>query len=192
MTTPVGGKIMNKYKMFSKLWFPALLLVAFFAGCASNDPEALPNPDTIRPQVSLTSPQNGAVAVPFNRMVLVSFSEKMDPLTINNTTFKVTGPGLTAVPGLVTPSGSSATFTPVNTFAASTTYTVTITTGAKDLAGNALASNCRPWRNPSDRNCCFRWCFSYVYPFNPACGKHTLYRHCNKRSYGPGWQLYGC
>lgn len=127
--------------MFSKLWFPVLMLVAFVAGCASNDPEAPPNPDTTRPQVSFTSPQNGAIAVPLNRMVLVAFSEKMDPLSINNTTFKVTGPGLTAVPGLVTPAGSSATFTPVNPFTASTVYTVTITTGAKDLAGNALAGN---------------------------------------------------
>lgn len=30
---------MNKYKMFSKMWFLALLLVTFVAGCASNSPE---------------------------------------------------------------------------------------------------------------------------------------------------------
>ncbi len=118
-----------------------LLLVTFVAGCASNDPEALPNPDTTRPQVSYTSPENGALAVPFNRMVLVAFSEKMDPLTLNNSTFTVSGPGAVAVPGLVTPTGSSATFTPINSFQANTTYTATITTGVKDLAGNTLANN---------------------------------------------------
>jgi hypothetical protein len=38
-------------------------------------------------------------------------------------------------------SGLTATFTPTAIFAASTVYNATITTGAKDLAGNALASN---------------------------------------------------
>jgi hypothetical protein len=37
-------------------------------------------------------------------------------------------------------SGTTATFTPLNTLAAMTTYTATITTGAKNSAGNALAS----------------------------------------------------
>ena len=49
--------------------------------------------------------------------------------------------GTTAVSGTVTYSGTTATFTPSNILAASTIYTATITTGAKDLAGNALAAN---------------------------------------------------
>ncbi|MFA7403708.1 MAG: ice-binding family protein [Pelobacteraceae bacterium] len=35
---------MNACKGFSKLWFLALLLVAFVAGCASNDPEVINSP----------------------------------------------------------------------------------------------------------------------------------------------------
>lgn len=34
---------MNKYKLFSKMWFLALLLVAFVTGCASNGTEVDPN-----------------------------------------------------------------------------------------------------------------------------------------------------
>jgi hypothetical protein len=41
----------------------------------------------------------------------------------------------------VTYTGTTATFNPDANLTASTTYTATITTGAKDLAGNALASN---------------------------------------------------
>ena len=64
----------------------------------------------------------------------------MDPLTINASTFTLTQ-GTTAVPGSVTYSGTTATFTPTDVLAAVTTYTATVTTGAKSLTGNSLASN---------------------------------------------------
>jgi hypothetical protein len=101
--------------------------------------------DTIKPTVSFTSPTNGSTAVPSNRIIHVAFSEVMDPLTITASTFSLSGPGLlpftTAnVSGTVTPIGTSATFAPTSALAASTTYTATISTGAKDLAGNAIAS----------------------------------------------------
>ena len=55
----------------------------------------------------------------------------------------MTGPGTTPVTGTVTYDVGSkiATFTPASNLAANTVYAVTMTTGAKDLAGNALASN---------------------------------------------------
>ncbi|MGD0088697.1 MAG: Ig-like domain-containing protein [Planctomycetota bacterium] len=97
--------------------------------------------DTTPPTVSFTSPTNGAVAVPINRIISVAFSKAMDPLTLTTTTFTVTGPGATPVTGTVAYIGTTATFTPAGNLATSTPYTATITTGAKDLAGNALASN---------------------------------------------------
>jgi hypothetical protein len=42
---------------------------------------------------------------------------------------------------MVTYNGTTATLTPTNILAASTVYTATITNGAKDLTGNALATN---------------------------------------------------
>jgi hypothetical protein len=49
--------------------------------------------------------------------------------------------GTTAVSGTVTYYGTTATFTPTNILTAGTVYTATITNGAKDLSGNALAAN---------------------------------------------------
>jgi hypothetical protein len=68
----------------------------------------------------------------------------MDASTITSTTFKLAeGSSSTAVSGLLAYAvvGNTLTFTPTEDLAASTTYTATITTGAKDLAGNALASD---------------------------------------------------
>ncbi|MBW4055606.1 MAG: DUF3494 domain-containing protein [Proteobacteria bacterium] len=131
----------NKRTAYSKMWFLALLLITFVAGCASNAQEIPVIPDTVAPTVSFTAPANGQTAVPYDRKVSVAFSEAMDVSTITTTTFTVTGPGLTPVPGTVSGTGSTATFTPTATFSNNTLYTATITIGAKDLAGNALAAN---------------------------------------------------
>ncbi|MCK9401575.1 MAG: ice-binding family protein [Bacteroidales bacterium] len=97
-------------------------------------------PDTILPTVNSTVPLNNATGVANNTVVALTFSEAMDPSTINTSTFTLKQ-GTTAVSGTVAYSGTTATFTPSNILAASTEYTATITTGAKDLAGNALAAN---------------------------------------------------
>lgn len=100
-------------------------------------------PDTTAPTVISTSPSCGATGVAINTQVAAIFSEAMDPLTITGSTFTLTGPGTTAVPGTVAYAGTGnvATFTPTSLLAASTVFTITVTTGAHDLAGNALASN---------------------------------------------------
>lgn len=90
------------------------------------------------PPLSVTPP-DGSVGVCSNTAVSATFPQAMDPTTINTTTFTV-APGIT---GTVTGDASNKTFTflPSSNLAVSTTYTATITTGAKDPAGNALASN---------------------------------------------------
>ena len=93
------------------------------------------------PTVISTVPATGATAVAVNTLVTATFSEAMNPTTINGTTFTLTGPGATPVGGAVTYSGSTATFTPTTILAANTLFTATITTGAKDPAGAALAAN---------------------------------------------------
>ena len=100
-------------------------------------------PDTTAPTVISAFPTNAATGVPINQAINATFSEAMDPTTINTANFLVTGPGTTPVTGTVTYDVSSkiATFTPASNLAANTVYAVTMTTGAKDLAGNALASN---------------------------------------------------
>ncbi|MDD4888536.1 MAG: Ig-like domain-containing protein [Phycisphaerae bacterium] len=98
-------------------------------------------PDTLAPTVSSTDPANSATGVALNKKIAATFSEAMDPLTITTTSFRVSSPGSTPVAGTVTYVGNTATFTPASSLTPNTTFTATITTGAKDLAGNALASN---------------------------------------------------
>jgi hypothetical protein len=100
-------------------------------------------PVITRPTVTSTIPANLATDVPLNQVISATFSKAMNPATINGATFTLTGPGTTAVSGLVAYAavGNTLTFTPAANLAPSTLFTATITTGATDLAGNALASN---------------------------------------------------
>jgi outer membrane beta-barrel protein len=93
--------------------------------------------DTTPPIVSFTSPVNGATAAPVKQQVNAAFSENMDPATITAATFNLKQ-GATPVSGKVTSSASNATFTPSQDFEKGKVYTATVTTGTRDLAGNAL------------------------------------------------------
>lgn len=93
------------------------------------------------PTVISVFPVSGTTGICPNTVVTATFNRAMNPSTINATTFTLVGPGNTAVMGVVTYSGSTATFTPSSALALSTLYTATITTGAQDTFGNALASN---------------------------------------------------
>jgi hypothetical protein len=97
-------------------------------------------PDTTAPTVSATVPADAATGVAINQTINAAFSEAMDPSTINTATFTLKQ-GVTPVAGTVSFAGVTATFTPGANLAPSTVYTATVTTGAKDLAGNALAAN---------------------------------------------------
>jgi hypothetical protein len=97
-------------------------------------------PGTTAPTVIGTIPANDITGGAVSSAIWATFSQAMDPLTINTTTFTLTQGGK-PVSGVVTYTGVTATFTPGVDLAFSTVYTATITTGAKDLAGNALASN---------------------------------------------------
>jgi hypothetical protein len=100
-------------------------------------PETTPD---IEPVVSSTGPLNSATDVAINTKISTTFSEPMEPATITGTIFTLKQ-GSTSVPGAVTYSGVTATFTPDNDLAYSTTYTATVTTEAENLAGNGLAVN---------------------------------------------------
>src|SRR5205823_819261 len=78
-----------------------------------------------------------------NVHLTATFSEAVQSSTINTNTFDVKDTQNKAVAGTVSlsPDGNTATFTPSSNLAASATYTATISTGVKDLAGNAMAAN---------------------------------------------------
>ena len=101
--------------------------------------------DIAPPTITSTVPANNATGVGINQAVNATFSKAMDPATISAATFTlvtgnapVTGTVAYDVPSRV------ATFTPASNLAPSATYTATISTGVKDVAGNALASGTAP------------------------------------------------
>ena len=97
--------------------------------------------DTTAPYVTLVDPYNDSRDVPLHRELHVAFSEAMDPATINTNTF-ILQEGTSLVPGRVSaPANAPASFTQTSEFKPDTLYTGRITTGARDLAGNALKND---------------------------------------------------
>lgn len=142
------------YSQYAR-WPVALLMVALVAACGGSGGGREPilgtganlslatpgvTADVTAPRVTSTVPANNAINVPTNRRANATLSEAMDPATINGTTFTVTQAGV-PVAGAVSYSGRDAVFTPTGgLFAAGLPFIATITTGAKDLAANAMAS----------------------------------------------------
>ncbi|HEY0666050.1 MAG TPA: Ig-like domain-containing protein [Gallionella sp.] len=92
-------------------------------------------PDMTPPAVLSVTPVTAATGVATNISVTATFSEAVNPATVNASTFTVGG-----ITGTVTYNGTTATFTPSTPLANNTPYTATITTGVQDLAGNAMSS----------------------------------------------------
>ena len=95
------------------------------------------------PTLLSTSPAEGATQVPLNAKLSAVFDMPMSPLGVGAFTLKQ---GSTAIAGTVATSadGKIATFTPSSSLALSSPFTATVTTGAKSVAGAALATN-RTW-----------------------------------------------
>ena len=65
----------------------------------------------------------------------------MSAQTVTATTFTVTGPGGAQVAGTVKNVGRTGIFTPEGSLAPNTIYTARISTGAEDMAGNAMTGD---------------------------------------------------
>ncbi|MEH6734746.1 MAG: Ig-like domain-containing protein [Shewanella sp.] len=141
---------MTQFKSTTKplQWFMTMVLAILISGCGDKDPilgSDVAAPDTTPPTVTGTINTNRATDVPINTSVGVTFSEGMDPLTITNANFTLneTVSG-NAVAGVVSYSGVSAVFLPLDPLAYDTQYTVTVKgtpSGVKDLASNLMASD---------------------------------------------------
>ena len=91
--------------------------------------------ETVLPLITATVPADLAGAVAVNTPLTATFSEAMDPATINGSSFSVAGVSGTVAYDAV---NRVARFTPDLPLLNSTTYTATISSAAKDLAGNGL------------------------------------------------------
>lgn len=106
------------------------------AGNVKTDPAGtVVTVDNTAPTVTGTSPTNGAIDVAIGSNVSATFSEDMDSSTISASTFTLADGG--PVAGVVTYNAATktATFNPDSNLSYLTTYTATVTTGAKDLSG---------------------------------------------------------
>ena len=116
----------------------AIALVVLFTGCSNDDNTT--TPPNISPTVILTSPTDSEINVARNKVITINFSEEMDPSSINATTLTLKQGDL-ALLGTISYSGTTAKFIASTVLSAETLYTVTITTGAKDLDGKALEAD---------------------------------------------------
>src|SRR5665648_668234 len=119
-----------------------LVLVVFMSGCKKDDYLAKVG---VCPLVLSTIPVDGAVGVPLNQVISITFNEVRNPATFTSESFVLQGTAViagtkaaTVVTGVFTFSDKTVIFTPSSPLAANTTYTGTVKTAVKDLDGNAL------------------------------------------------------
>lgn len=93
-----------------------------------------------QPRVISTDATNGATGVALNKKITADFDKVMDAATITTATFTL-NQGVIVIAGVVTYTGTIAKFTPSSNLSPGMVYTGTITTGAKDLSGNAIGAN---------------------------------------------------
>jgi hypothetical protein len=126
----------NKMRMFKLLTTLAIVSVVLIAGCKKDETA----PAKTSPSVISTDAANNATGVVLSKVITATFSVPMDASTLNSTSFNIKLDG-TAIEGTVTYTGSTASFTPTDDLLQGTIYTATVTTGAKNVPGTALANN---------------------------------------------------
>lgn len=107
---------------------------------------ALANPYTWKfttlsiPKIVSVDPLNLATAVELNKTINATFNMSMDPASFTNSTV-ILKQGSTVVPAGIGFSGSALAMIPTSLLAQATLYTVTITTGVKNLSGTSLPAD---------------------------------------------------
>ncbi len=98
------------------------------------------NPDTTPPTVESVSPADGSNCAPSYAPVTATFTEAIDPATLDTGSFRLTAPGNSPVAGTVSLNNRTAAFTPAGPLGIATTYVADLSGGIADLAGNSLAA----------------------------------------------------
>ncbi len=101
----------------------------------------IPNLSALVPSVDFTSPLAGATGVPINSRVAATFTEAMDPASVTDLTFTLSGPNAAAVAGVVDYAGATAILVPASNLAANTVFQATIAGSTKDFAGTTLGTD---------------------------------------------------
>jgi hypothetical protein len=96
--------------------------------------------DRESPEIIDTRPSNGATDVPVNSLIYITFSEPIDASSLDTTVVRVDQ----GVTGVLHPASGPTTvicFIPSENLAFGTAYTVTVSAGVSDLAGNRMADH---------------------------------------------------
>jgi large repetitive protein len=98
--------------------------------------------DFLVPTVTSITPANGSTNTARTTSILIQFNKPLDPLTITMGTFIVSATTGGIVTGTISvaPDGRSAMFTPQSLLAPLTNYTVQVTSGVADLAGQGVVT----------------------------------------------------
>ena len=116
-----------------------LALIILTTSCDSRDNGLGPGTtifDRTRPTVVSTAPSAGATQASRTNPITVTFSEPMAASSMIASTFTFSP----AINGTVSYTANTATLVPSGVLAGGVVYTGTVTTAAKDAAGNSLAS----------------------------------------------------
>ncbi|MCH9662063.1 MAG: Ig-like domain-containing protein, partial [Gammaproteobacteria bacterium] len=103
--------------------------------------------DTVNPTLTGVDPVNGATGVGTNVVVQVTFSERVNPLTVTPSQFFLEDRNTSFRPEgmvVVAPNGLGATFMLSQPLASLTNYRARLFSGIQDLAGNVLSTNTVP------------------------------------------------
>jgi len=132
----------------TRIWMTtivAFFLATFISGCKDENVEIV----GICPIVESTNPADLATGVSLDKIITVTFNEKMNPSTITPTSFTIIEAakssstlkyGAAEISGALTYDATNhmMSFVPTNILKINTTYTGRVASSVKDLMGNAL------------------------------------------------------
>ena len=120
-----------------RVWFIAIILVAFMSAWAVVSRSQNEAPGSIVPTVTATNPADNAIGVAVNQPVAVTFSQEMSAPSLDNC-LVVRKPNGVAVSGTIALYNRTAIFRPLVNLAPNTTYTARVRPEVSDLAGIAM------------------------------------------------------
>jgi hypothetical protein len=151
-TRPIAPAATTKVETFAVAIAPppisggALTLTATATDAAGNTGSAgaitLHVLDVVAPDVASTDPTAGATKVDPGVTPTLTFTEPIDRNTLTGATVQLRR-GATAIPAAiaVAPGDAAVTLTPLSPLATNATFTLTVTTGVRDVAGNPIAAD---------------------------------------------------
>ena len=132
------GYLMKAFKSSRLKLGITLGVLLLFSACRDSRESmgGISSPPMPAPKIMSTTPPSGATGVPPNGNASVTFSEAMDPATLNASTFTLTSGGdAMPVSGTVIYGHSRVVFWPTAYLPSNSSFTATITTGATSASG---------------------------------------------------------